>query len=60
MLAMAPHPQPVGSNNIENLINVSSDLIDIFPDNGSDSNSAVALNLMVGPQMIKMNLMMAP
>ena len=36
---MAPHSQPVGSDNKENQSDASSDLTEIFSDNGSDNDS---------------------
>ncbi|BCR90556.1 uncharacterized protein ACHE_60442S [Aspergillus chevalieri] len=35
---MAPHSQPVGSDDKENLTDASSDLTEIFSDNSSDSD----------------------
>ena len=42
---MAPHSQPVGSDNKENQTNASSDLTKTFSDNSSDSDSTSDLEL---------------
>ena len=42
---MAPHSRPVRSDNKENQTNASSDLTEIFSDNGSDSDSISDLAL---------------
>lgn len=39
VLTMVPHSQLVGSDNKENQTNASSDLTEIFSDNGSDSDN---------------------
>ncbi|ODM18215.1 hypothetical protein SI65_06086 [Aspergillus cristatus] len=53
---MAPHSQPVGSDNKENLTDASSDLTEIFSDNSPDSDSISDRKLIVRIQMMKMKM----
>jgi len=57
---MAPHSQPVGSDDKENLTDASSDLTEIFSDNSSDSDSISDRKLIVRIQVMKMKMKMSP